>query len=364
MQWHDVQNVISFGKAALDLAVAAGVTDLVVPNGWPIRQADRWDSHGWGATSGSGKCYRTDGATIRVWAWDSKRSSAEEVCTALTTFREATGHDAFISVPTLGHTIAMDYGKEDGKKKRAPRWQLPDEQADIWEEEIIDSIRAWGDPRAKEGVTSYDRNKSYLPALTQARLAPLFRGEAYEHYGADAPVDRQAAGLYKIVVPAWDSPLPPPHGAYQTGEILWVSADLMTLYADLGVDVEIIEAWLAPAHKIPHIEHLSSQVKGWLTEFDDPTRIVPKKVYQAFAGSIRSTLFRGRGYRIYRPDWASAIEQNAWCSVLRKVYAAYNEDQRFIPVGVNVDAVKYRDDLPTPPGFVIGDGLGQYKIEE
>lgn len=375
--WTDSEDV----DAVLDDAADAGVTDMVVPHSWPITTATRWAPAGnipWNAEKGSARIVRDDGAGIRCWAWGNTRASSEEFYTALTTFIETTGHARFTSIPTLGQTIVLQYGSgwDGGKKKRRPMFQVDGRKDPIykqikeqWNTEGVATIKQWGD-RKRTDVTSYDRNKAYLSSVSQARIAPLFDGENFSHYDADAPVDhKQFAGQYKIVVPDWDSPLPPPHGNHRAGDELWVSAEIMRLYADLDMDVEIVEAWLAPASEaknVPGIGHLAREVKKWLTEFDDPTRMIPKTMYQSLAGSMRSQHFgegRQRRTRIYRPDWSAAIEQNSWCNMLRNIYAAYDADPRFVPVYCDVDAVKYPDDLPEPPTFKIGDGLGQYKVE-
>lgn len=373
--WTDSTDV----AAALDAAVDAGVTDLVVPTGWPVKDATRWDMRKWRPTGASGRVLRDDRVGLRLWSWDKRRVSPKDYYTALTTFRDETHYKNFVSIPTLGQIIVREHGSgRDGNAvKKQPLWQLEGRNdylvpiTETWREEDILSIKYWGDSSAKDDpdVVSYDRNKAYLPSLTQARVAPLYYGSEYEHYGAEAPVKKELAGLYKIVFPDWDSPLPPPHGDFESGSTGWVSHELMKLYAEIGTPVQVIEAWLGEAtegRSIAQINHLSKTCKRWLQEFDDPTRMIPKKIYTSFAGSLRSEKFsekRLRRRRIYRPDWAAAIEQNSWCNFLRDLYAAYEADNRFVPLYVNVDAVKYPGGLPTPPGFVIGDGLGQYKIE-
>ena len=138
----------------------------------------------------------------------------------------------------------------------------------------------------------------------------------------------------------------------------------MRLYQEQGVSPRIIEAWLAPARKIPHLHALAEQCKNWLADYaDSPAQMIPKAIYQSIAGSMTSDFFRGRQYRVYRPDWGNSIADNSWANVVRRVYKIHAADQRFIPTRVNVDAIYYPSDLPTPPGMPLGEGLGQFKIE-
>lgn len=377
--------------AELDSAIDKDATDLVVPTGWPVKTATRWDLGDWTATGASRRVTRPDGRGLRVWSWSNGNVAPEDYCTALREFHRETGYN-FNSPNTLSHSVAVRFGRgyDGNKQRRDAMMQLTGRAtmksgsekhahmidiADTWEDEGLASIRYWGERKPTVPVVSYDRNKAYLPSISNARIAPFFHGEpSYQHYGADAPVDKtKYAGMYKIVVPEWNSPLPPPHGSKQPGDIIWVSTEIMDLYQQIerdyphmAVDVTIVEAWLGVSHQgknVPQLEHLTTVVTRLLDKFDNPTRMIPKQMYSGFAGSISSPLFRRAPRRIYRPDWAAAIEQNAWCNVLRNVYTAYEIDNRYIPVNLTVDAVKYPADLPTPPGFKIGTGLGQYKIE-
>lgn len=342
--------------AALDRAAAEGTTDLIGPQQWEPSTAAGWDARGW-TGQGSGNMHREDGgAVVRVWRIPTGRTTPAEYAEALRTFTEGTGLE-FLTVPTLGHRLVIDH---DGGKR--PRWQLPDEQAEVWTPGEILHPRQWGDRHAE--AAQYDRNKSYLSAITQANIAPLFYGEQFEHYGDSAPVDRSLAGMYRIIVPEWSSPLPAPHATEEPGAEVWTTPEVMRLYAELGIHPVIREAWLAPAHKVGHVHALAEQCKTWLAEYaDSPAQMIPKAIYQSFAGSITSEHFKGQRYRLYRPDWGNSIADNSWCNVLRRVYKIHAADSRFVPVRVNVDAIYFPPDLPEPPGLPLGDGLGQFKRE-
>lgn len=375
----------------LDSALDKDATDLVVPAGWPVEDAVQWNMNGWNADGASRRVQRRDGRGLRVWCWSGSDLSPESYCIALREFHQETGWN-FNSPNTLSHAVAIRFGRgyDGNKKRRDAMMQLTGRAtmksgseehahmidiADTWEDEGLATIKYWGERKPAVDVVSYDRNKAYLPSISNARIAPFFHGEpSYQYYGSDAPVDKTTyAGMYKIVVPEWTSPLPPPHGSRQAGDIIWVSTEIMDLYQQLeekypqmAVEVTIIEAWLGVSHQgkdVPQLNHLTTEIKRLLEVFDDPTRVIPKQMYRGFVGSIRSSHFRAAARRIYRPDWAAAIEQNAWCNVLRDVYRAYEADNRYIPVNLTVDAVKYPSALQTPPGFKIGTGLGQYKIE-
>lgn len=342
--------------STLDHAREQGLTDLVVPRKWRPQRCEKWDTHNWSGRS-SGRLHAPDGHAIRVWRVPTSRVSPEEYEKAQVIFRETTGLN-FRSEPTLAHRLLLNADVQG----KTPLWQLPAEQADLWVSSDVLHARQWGD-RDDHAVTQYDRNKSYLGALTQANLAPLFYGEKFEQYGADAPVSRSLAGMYQIEIPTWTSPLPAPHANAEAGEVLWTTAEIMRLYAETGTEVRVIGAHLAPVHRIAAMEKLVVRCKNWLAEMDGPERVIPKVLYQSVASSLTSESFRARRSRIYRPDWGNAIADNSWANVLRRAYKVYQADERFVPVRVNVDALYYPDSLPTPPELPIGDGLGQFKIE-
>lgn len=346
--------------ASLNAAADAGATDVVGDHRqWIIQRAQGWTST-WTAQGMSGMATRdSDGRTIRVWNGGSGVDAA-----ALAEFYPV----APFPLVTPGSLVQkMLTSDEQG---RTARLQLPDEQADLWTPDAVLHPVAYGDrATAKDsGATQWDRNKSHLPALTQSHMAPLFYGEAFEHYGADAPVDKALGGMYRIEVPAWSSDMPAPHGTYEAGTEGWVSPEIMRLYRDLGMaQPRVIEAWLAPVHRVPAVEHLADQIKTWLTEFDGrPGRAFPKLMYQATAGTITSEHNRGKHGRVFRPDWGQAIRDNSWANVLRRAYKVHAADARYIPMHVNVDALYYPPELgeETPPELPMGTGHGMFKRED
>lgn len=364
----DREDTASFVRA-LNRAEAEGATHLAGPTWWrPAHLGDGWDAGSWQGI-GTGRVYVRRGQTrIEVWRSISTSITVSQFADGLERFMTETGHEGFASVPALGQHLVR--AAKPGRMG-APRWQLPPEQVEAWTVGGIMHSLQWNSGQQVETV-DFDRNKSYLPAFTQASIAPLFYGETYEHYeGTCAPVDRRLAGMYRIEVPAWHSPLPAPHVHHEAGSQLWITSDMIAMYGELGITPRIIEAYLAPRHSLPQIEAFSTQVKLWLSEFEGrDARIIPKALYQSFARNLTAPHNQGRRMdeqRIFRPDWGNAIADNSWCAVIRTAYRAYMDHPDFVPVRCNVDALYYPREViekhGAPPRLKLGTGLGQWKVE-
>lgn len=347
---------------ALDRAEREGATDLVGFGAWGPRDlSNGWDAGAWQGLGSGSAMIRRGGAAIRVWRTPDADVTPTDYLAAVTDFMARTGRTEWTSVPALGQTLVRE-GKRDNRQE--PRWQLHEAQADEWRTANVLHPRKWG-TKPSSGVVRYDRNRSFLGAITQANLAPIYRGEEWTHYGSDAPVDRRYGGMYRVRIPDWSSPLPAPHANVAEGNETWTTPEVMRLYAELGYEQPtILEAWLAPTHAMPHLFGFTEQVKAWLAEHEGTSaRMIDKALYQSFAGNLTGEHNRDKPGRIYRPDWGNAIADNSWANVLRRVYKIHAADPRFIPTHVNVDAIYYPDDLPMPPGLPMGTGLGAFKFE-
>lgn len=345
--------------ASVNEAADAGATDVAVSHGPDVNSVkDEWNTTWLGSASGMMDRKR-DGARLRVWPAPHTGLTAQEWGDAVVAYRAK--HPTFISPSQRVHELLIE-GDDD---RREPRWQLPSEQAKLWMPGEVAHPAGW---QSKADVPDdhiqYDRNKAHLSAIGQANLAPLFRGESFEVYGPDAPVDSKHAGMYRIIVPEWNSILPGPLGNTKPGAELWTTAEIMRLFAEADMRPEVIEAHLAPVHRISQVRAAQRTIKTELRRSSNrPERVIPKFVYQAFAGSIASEYAQGKRGRVYRPDWAQAIRDNAWATVVRSAWRIHAADARFIPRHVNVDALYYPAGLGEVPVIKIGNDLGEWKVE-
>lgn len=346
-------------EAGLASAAASGVTDLSVPQSWSpaLVEAAGWDTHGWQGLGEAAARVTRNGTTLRVRRADDPPASSA----VLADWLDLTGRPVETSVARLGVTLLREHGAS--ANGHTPRWMLPDDVAALWPGAEVAQTRTWGKP--SPGDAKWDRNLSYLPAFTQARLAPLWHGETFERYDADAAPEPsgKVSGMWRIVVPDWPWPdLPSPVATIDAGREVWVTTERMRLYHARGIRPQVIEAVLAPAHKIAAMEDWSAQVKTWLADAGDrPARSVAKGLYQTLAGRIGAQWAQGKRYDVYRPDWAWHIIDNSWTSTLRRVYQVH-EQTGLAPTSVYVDAVSYPGDEP-PEGLPVGTGLGQFKYE-
>lgn len=346
-------------EAGLASAAASGVTDLSVPQSWsPARvEAAGWDTHGWQGLGEAAARVTYNGTTLRVRRADDPPASSA----VLSDWLDLTGRPVETSVARLGVTLLREHGAS--ANGHTPRWMLPDDVAALWPGAEVAQTRTWGKP--SPGDAKWDRNLSYLPAFTQARLAPLWHGEQFERYDAGSAPEPsgKVSGMWRIVVPDWPWPdLPSPVATIDAGKELWITTERMRLYHSRGIRPQVIEAVLAPAHKIAAMEDWTAQVKTWLADAQDrPARSVAKGLYQTLAGRIGAQWAQGKRYDVYRPDWAWHIIDNSWTSTLRRVYQVH-EQTGLAPTSVYVDAVSYPGDEP-PEGLPVGTGLGQFKYE-
>lgn len=360
----------------LDEAVDDGVTDLVVTPRWTPKKIEEagWATNDWQGEAGARITRKSDKATIMVRVAD---SDPEKFCNGLMGFYELTGREIGASPASFAMRLLREAGRAE--KKTEPRWQLDAEVRDQFpESRQVAHPSRWGKPG--ETDQCFDRVRSHLPAITQARLAPLLYGEHYEHLtGDDVPeLRRGITGMWRITVPEWDSRLPSPVSSKEPGEDVWVTTELLSLYRQRGVTPQVSEAWVAPEHKIAAMRRWSDQVKVWLSQAaelgDDPTMIV-KELYQSFSGRLRAKAAIGKAHSVYRPDWGWAIRDNAWASTVRHAYEIADQHGIY-PTAVHTDALYYPLDASVPvyypkPGekrkpatLPLGEGLGQFHDPE
>ena len=335
-------------------------------------EAGGWDTHGWSGGSDSVMATHTaTGAKVRFFF----ESDPEGYAEALRDFPTVNdGHP--VKMTPAGSAIAALKHIARNTRARDPRWVLDPGPA-----AVFDRTRKGGHPYhyasgwtapgvdKKDAGFQWDRNKAHLSAFGTAVLAPLWAGEDYHHYtGADLPADPlKMAGQWLIEVPVWEYPaMPSPLGdrAPAPGTPVWVTTDIMRLYhGEVGLQPVVLEAWLAPAHRVAPLAAWAERTKQELAKPKRPAHRILKAQYQQLAGKFaRAEGATAKGVvRAYRPDWWAAITSNSWANVWRAVWREFQKTGR-TPTRLNVDALYYAD--PEPPSTItIGTGLGEYKAE-
>lgn len=346
-----------------EAAVSAGYHNLVVecsttPNDF---KAEGWSAR---ATENATSFNVTkDEQKARIWV--SSSDDLKEFARGL--HKLLSLRPDFTSPTNLAHQLIHEV--ESGK---SARYQINDELGEIFKPEDVLHAQTWGlttrERKAQSNeLDQWDRNKAHLVSIAQCNVAPLYVDEEFEHFGEDAPIDNKHAGFYRMALPVWDSVLPNPMGNNaQPGDVKWVSNELVNFLQTECGTLDIHEAWLAPVHRVHALKNAREEYEELLTKLEGTTaKSLVKTSYQAFAGTIGSYDFsRGKGRKVYRPDWAQAIRDASWCNVLRTVKKVYNADNRFVPVAVNVDAIYYPKGLGVPPEMRIGDAISQFKHVE
>lgn len=379
---------------ALECAAAEGVTDLTGPATWRVSDLTGagWEVPTWAREGDQfGGVVAKNGYKIRVRTDDDPEAYAR----ALHSFHDLTGRGVGASVPGLSLRLLLEAHesvKARAGRTRTPLWRLPDEVEQMWTGAYANP-KVWGSKQA--GHTGWDRNASYLPAYTQAKIAPLYMGEhGREEYrrvtGDQIPeVDGNWAGMWRITVPSWPWPeLPSPVSSIEPGQERWVSTEIMALYKERDIHPTIHEAVLAPAHRPGALTEWKKTLHGWWdatgarvsnpdgsltvepTEHG-PAAMIVKRLWASLHGRVASEHSKSGQWTIYRPDWSRAFQDNSWCSTLRRAYALYDE-HGWAPSAVYTDALYYPSN-EIPPGWdvpnertgraVIGTEPGQFKRE-
>lgn len=311
-------------------------------------------------------------------ASDPQEATADTLARRLLRMRELTG---WTWASTAGAT-SLDGLRRliETTARRQPRWSA---STDKWPTPAL--CTAWERPHTDDEPTEvigYDAVKNYLSAYGSAVVAP---DELTITHDVD-PTARDWAGFALITVPTWPHPLvPAPVADQPPGAGVWVTAAVVQLYAELGIEVAITQAWTAPRVDLAGMREFQKIIRGALDGLEtggpaadngrpfntDDAALWEglKALYRTCHGKLRDTQQR----RVARPDWGHAVRDQAWVNLLRKVYRAagilaltggqWATAPRF-PVRVDVDELVYPaiDDQP-PAGIVLGRGLGQFRVK-
>lgn len=188
-------------------------------------------------------------------------------------------------------------------------------------------------------VHGFDGNKNHLYPTREAKLCL----DDLAHTGPIA-YDPSLAGLFRIQVPAWPYPMLPAPTS-QTGDA-WVTAPILKLYAQLGIEPSILESWSGKGVQPEGSRRFVELVAGALDQLaaaggEDAVSEAVKGLYQTLHGKLRSKS------AITRHDWGLAIRDESWCATLRKVYriagltTAGEPPTGALPVYVDMDEIAY-----------------------
>lgn len=368
--------------ARLDEAAEGGVSDIVIPEIFEspgeMLEYSAWSTGEWEGR-GAGTARHESLPSVRIWT---VKNDPDTYANGLQTL-----HDQHqLSFPTTASLVTQMLWKELEREKsgqshaKSPRFRLKDQPLiDLFANRQVTHHAQWGTPpheRAEMELTQFDKNKAHLCGMTSANLAPLWPGEDYAHY-TEGNIDlNKRAGLVRLTTPAWykpalPSPSPAKPGEEEQGRDVWVSVEIVRLYAEAHTRgwcdrPELKEAYLAPAHRAGALRTVTDQLKTWVHGDDTGLATLAKAGYQSFAGKIMSEGARtGKQNSWYRPDWAIAIKDAAWASAIRTAWAAYDENPiQYQPVAINTDAIYYQgSDIPPAQAIKIGKGLGEWKEE-
>lgn len=367
--------------ARLDEAADGGISDIVIPQDMELPgeklAGTAWDVGTWRG-QGAGTARHETLPPVRIWVAKDPSTYASGL--------QALHDQHNLSFPTAASLVTQMMWKELEREKagksraKSPRFRLKNQDViDLFTSSQVTHHAQWGTPasqRAEMQLTQFDKNKAHLCAMTSAILAPLWPGENYQHYTTgDIALDKQA-GLVRMTTPAWyksalPSPSPAKMGEEEASRDIWVSVEIARLYAEAHARgwcdrPDIMEAYLAPAHRVGSLRTVTDQLKKWVHGDDKGLATLAKAGYQSFAGKILSEGARtGKQNSWYRPDWAIAIKDSAWASAIRTTWAAYEEDPiMYRPTAINTDAIYYEgDNIPPAQAIKIGTGLGEWKEE-
>jgi uncharacterized protein DUF927 len=217
-------------------------------------------------------------------------------------------------------------------------------------------------------VHGFDANKNHLYPTREVRLCL----DDLRHTG---PIgyDPELAGLFKIEVPHWPYPMLPAPTS-QSG-VAWVTAPILKLYAQVGIEVRIIESWSGKGVQPEGSRRFVALVKDALTACEsageDAVSEAVKGLYQTLHGKLRSKS------AITRHDWGLAIRDESWCNTLRKAYVIAglvkvgDALRGAVPIYADMDELVYPTSEPTHEAtagrlggvIVLGRGLGQFKAK-
>jgi len=236
-------------------------------------------------------------------------------------------------------------------------------------------------------VHVYDTNKAYLAGAGAADLART----ALIHTGPTTPFQRGIAGMWRVVVPAWnDKLLPHPMGSNRTpGDDVWVTTPTLALVQELANEKpaliefpRILDAYTAPPitgdrkKTIPRTTRVLRQwadlIKTCLERCaHEPNELEREKLTTALKGCYQQSvngIWKTSSSQIFREDWFYTVDALVGANLYRKIRNTMNAGGPSPLRMSDVDAVHFMSLKENPKDdplkrFVIGDSLGAFTVK-
>lgn len=209
------------------------------------------------------------------------------------------------------------------------------------------------DEQTRPWVLAIDRRAAYLHSMA---LCDVGLGEPRHAETLDWRAYVWRPGYYHARIGAWhEVNMPDPIRLGRAGDWHWLTAPTLRLGEQLGLVLEVDEAWVWPrrsrvlvplARRIQQARFAFSAHAPHLVPIGDP---LLKRMYTEVIGRLRADFHRGTP--LYRPDWYAHIVADARCRIWRAAYTMLREDA-IAPAACNLDCWYVLSELPElPPAF-------------
>lgn len=237
--------------------------------------------------------------------------------------------------------------------------------------------------REHHWVHAFDRGGSYLAAVAGLELGI---GTPTHHEGplqfitdSKRPDFNRLPGYWKITAPEQGSWLTPylftatgRFGPALVGTEIWIATPTMELAHELGIELEIHEAWLwhEKGRVLDSWYKRMKEARDLLDTADEDDRAARDLVKSTYVAGIGMLDYRGRHDQlaIWAPHRHDHIVAKSRANILRRILQIGEAKNRW-PVAIEKDAILYTSDSiegvdawPGDPKH-FGRGLGQFKYE-
>lgn len=264
-----------------------------------------------------------------------------------------------------GLTVFEDMRKATkigGKYARRPAWK-PEYAGMPWSDssEWIYGKNSFVGTTKGKYLHGYDSNRHYLAAAGNAVVC----ANVLDHTGV-IKFDKKLAGWWLVDVPPWNVNYLP-HPAGQSGK-QWLTTPTVELLYQMAETHQM----MAPFDIEDSFTGTGTRLlAGWAKKMEQAYQTNPhnEALRTTLKDSMRSTLglLNSPTSATYRPDWWQTVVGVARCNLFRKVYRAWQDGR--LPYAIETDCVYYHSNNPdaiqaAPLAFVMGTGLGQFKVKE
>lgn len=239
------------------------------------------------------------------------------------------------------------------------------------------------DEREHRWVHAFDRGGSYLAAVAGLEFGI---GAPTHHAGpltfvtdSKKPDFNRLPGYWKITAPEMDSWLMPylfaPTGRFGpaiAGTEIWITTPIMELAHELGIELEIHEAWLwhEKGRVLDSWYKRMREARDLLDTGDEDDQAARDLIKSTYVAGIGMLNFRGRHDQlaIWAPHRHDHIVAKSRANIMRRILDIGKTANRW-PVAIEKDAILYTSDaieaIEAWPGDPknFGRGLGQFKYE-